>query len=243
MRGGYTPLSKGTSPPPAGDRRRSAQPGEVPVIELLSEGEAETHLASRRADSDSASDRYRLYEVPGACHMTSFEAGPLALPIVEQPSDFPMDAFAGGALVNLRRWVKDGEPPPRAARLVHLSEPSAGPRGMRDEALALERDTFGNAVGGVRSPYVDVPVASYYPHSTPRDVAKAPTSRGLSVADVADLMGHMKLFPAEKLRELYGTKARYRAAFNAGVQRLLDERWIAADDAARMREQAAAIDF
>jgi hypothetical protein len=243
MLGGYTPLSRSSPLPPAGDRRRMAQPCDVPIIELLSEGEAETHGPSLRDDSDAAGDRYRLYQVPGACHMTSSEAGPLALPIVEQASDFPMDAFAGGALLNLRRWVVAGEPPPRAPRLVLLAHRDAGPCGLRDEALPLQRDRFGNAVGGVRSPFVDVPCATYYPHSTPQPGILGGTGSRLGTADIADLMGHMRPFPADQLRELYGSAERYRAAFDAGVRSLVDDRFIAVADAERMRAMAARVEL
>ena len=49
MLGGYHALSEGTPVPPAGDRRRTIPPLDVPVIEMLSEGEAETNAGSRRA--------------------------------------------------------------------------------------------------------------------------------------------------------------------------------------------------
>jgi hypothetical protein len=101
MLGGYNPIAPDVERPPAGDRRRIIGAHDVPVIELLSEGEAETNRDSRRLDSDEPHDRYRLYEVPGACHMSSGERGhgPLA-PTDEEPSDFPMWAIAGATLSN-----------------------------------------------------------------------------------------------------------------------------------------------
>lgn len=247
MVGGYTPLSEGTPVPPAGDRRRTIQALDVPVIEMLSEGEAETNLAARRADSDSPS-RYRLYEVAGASHMTAQEAGPMALPVIEQPSDFAMDMLVGGALLNLRRWVLEDVPPPRSDRLVVLPDRAAGRCGLRDEARPLRRDEHGNAVAGLRSPWVDVPVASYYPHSTPRtpDPALPPGASGgrrLSAADVADLMGCMSRFPPHTLRALYGTPARYRERFGAALERSIAQRWIAAADGERARAKAAEVEF
>jgi hypothetical protein len=246
MLGGYTPLSHGVQPPPAGDRRRTIQPRDVPVIELLSEGEVETHSAARRDDSDAPGDRYRLYEVPGAAHMTAFDAGPLSLPVIETPSDFPMDMLVGGALVNLRDWAIDGVPPPRCERLVILSDRAGGACGRRPEARPLRRDEHGNAVGGLRSPWVDVPVASYYPHSTPRSVQGALEGGAparLEPADIADLMGCMSEFPSEKLRALYGTPEHYRERFDAALQRLVDERWIAAADAERARRKREEVSF
>jgi hypothetical protein len=247
MLGGYTPLSEGTQVPPGGDRRRTIGALDVPVIELLSEGEAETNLASRRPDSDDP-DRYRLYEVAGASHMIAREAGPMGLPVIEEPSDFPMDMLVGGALVNLRRWVVDGVAPPRAERLVVLPERAAGRCGLRDEAFPLRRDEHGNAVGGVRSPWVDVPIAAYYPHSTPRApdttaMAAAAPGRRLSVADVADLMGCMRRFTPDELRARYGSPARYRELFEQKLARAIGARWIAAADGERARATAAGVEF
>ncbi|MDD9934771.1 MAG: alpha/beta hydrolase domain-containing protein [Myxococcales bacterium] len=245
MLGGYTPLSKGTPVPPSGDRRRTIQGVDVPVIEILSEGEAETHACARRPDSD-APERYRLYEVPGAAHMVAREAGPMALPVQEPPSDFPMDMLVGGALQNLRRWIADDVPPPRCDRLVLLDDRDAGPCGLRDEAQPLQRDEHGNAVSGLRTPWVDVPVASYYPHSTPRGAdrtTEVPGGRRLGPADVADLMGCMTRFAPEKLRELYGTPARYRELFESSLQQTLEEGWIAPTDADRARERAGEVRF
>jgi hypothetical protein len=245
MLGGYNPLSEGTPVPPSGDRRRTIPDLDVPVIEMLSEGEAETNLASRRPDSDQP-HRYRLYEVPGASHMTAREAGPTALPVVETPSDFPMDMLVGGALLNLRRWVAEDVAPPRAERLVVLPNRSDGRCGLRDDARPLRRDEHGNAVGGVRSPWVDVPVASYYPHSTPSSPSAQDLSapgRRLAPADVADLMGCMSRFTPEKLRALYGTKARYLERFEAQLARLLEQRFIAAADGERARAMAAEVEF
>jgi len=217
----------------------------VPVIEMLSEGEAETHGAARRADSDGR-NRYRLYEVAGASHMTAHEAGPMALPVVERPSDFPMDMLVGGALHNLRRWVADGVAPPRAPRLELLPHREDGPCGLRDEALPLRRDAHGNAIGGVRSPWVDVPIARYYPHSTPRPSdapGLAAPRRRLSPADVADLMGCMVPFARRKLRALYGTPSTYRERFDAELERLVEESWIAPADGERARARAEQVQF
>ena len=243
--GGYTPLSEGTPVLPRSDRRRTIQSLDVPVIEILSEGEAETNVGARRDDSDGP-DRYRLYEVPGASHMTAGEAGPLALPVEEPPSDFPMDMLVGGALQNLRRWVSEGQAPPRADRLLVLDDREAGPCGLREDARPLQRDRHGNAVGGLRTPWLEVPIARYYPHSTPRrgaDGTPGPAGRRLSAHDVADLMGCMELFSGDKLRELYGTPADYRRRFERELQRLVEQRWIDAADGERAREVAAQVTF
>jgi hypothetical protein len=170
--------------------------------------------------------------------MTSRDPVSRGLPeTVEEPSDFPMPALAGGALRNLRRWAVDGIAPPRAARLTNLSNKDDGPCGRMAEALPLLRDEHGNALGGVRTPDLDVPVAAYYPHSTlPPDDAGAGAFQG-------DIMGSMNRFSVDKLRTLYGSPETYRAAYEAGVARLVAEGWIDEDEAQEWRRRALKISF
>jgi hypothetical protein len=242
--GGYNPINPDAGRLPLDDPRRTIGGHGVPVIELLGEGEAETHQRVTRDDSDERPDPYRLYEIPGGCHMSSGERGhgPLA-PTVEEPSDFPMWAIAGQTLLNLRRWVVDGTPPPRADRLVHLDDAEAGPHGERADAIPLRRDEHGNAIGGVRTPYVDVPIASYYPHSTlAGEAMPGGPGRGAGI-DMGDLLGCMHRFTPERLRELYGTPAEYQRQFGEAMERVVASRWIDPVDATWLVDQAAAIDF
>jgi hypothetical protein len=242
--GGYNAINPDDDRPPVGDRRRRIGGHDVPVIELLSEGEAETNRGARREDADEPDDRYRLYEVPGACHMSSGERGhgPLA-PTVEEPSDFPMWAVAGRALTNLSRWAIDGTVPPRAERLVHLASKDDGPCGGAAEALPLQRDQHGNAVGGVRTPFVDVPVASYFPHSTIAGGGASAGPPGGRMIDRGDIMGCMTRFPTEKLRSLYDSPEEYRQRFAAALDEVIQGGFIDAADRDALVRQASAVEF
>ena len=71
LRPGYAPLSRGQPALPWDDERRTVGPHGVPVIELLSEAEAETHRAVLRADADGPVDKFRLYEVAGTSHVAT----------------------------------------------------------------------------------------------------------------------------------------------------------------------------
>jgi hypothetical protein len=242
--GGYHPLNDDSPRPPLGDRRRTIAPHDVPVIELLSEGEAETNRDARRHDADDPADRYRLYEVAGACHMSAGEPGSMlsALTTVEEPSDFPMWSLAAGALTNLRRWAVEGVAPPRARPIELHDRRGDGRCGSAEEALPVRRDADGNALGGVRSPHLDVPVAAYYPHATlvePRSVG--PTGR--PTIDAGDLLGTMTRFEPDELRRRYGDPAGYRHRYEAGVATLVDQRWVTAPDGDRLCAQAATIEF
>jgi hypothetical protein len=235
--GGYPVLNNRDAPPGPDDPRRTIGQVGVPVIELLSEGEAETSRTSRRPDSDRAADPYRLYEVAGSCHASAGEAGtPAGLPeTVEMPSDFPMYALAGGALMNLWRWVVDDEAPPRAERIEILASRRDGRCGEAPEALPAARDADGNALGGVRTPNVDVPAASYYPHSTVLDATV-----GLVTGD---LLGSMQPFDTDVLRDLYGSSASYLAEYADAVDTMVNQRWILPTDGNRMNHTASRLQF
>jgi hypothetical protein len=168
-------------------------------------------------------------------------SGSLLPETVEEPSTFPMYALAGGALENLRRWAVEGVAPPRAPR-IELREDGAGPHGASPESLPPVRDGHGNAVGGVRMPEVDVPVASYSPRSTMREPA-AVGPPGRRPVPLGELMGSMVPFPPAVLRDLYGSPSGYRAAYRERVDALLAERWILPGDADRMLAQAATVTF
>lgn len=121
-----------------------------------------------------------------------------------------MHYLVAGAMHNLDAWVKDGTPPPKAGpiEVVNGGTPSA----------AIVRDQLGNALGGVRSPYVDVPDATYYENF--KDCRN---------------MGYDIPFNWEKMEELYGTSKDYHAKFNAAVDKMVSEHWVEPKYAARMK--------
>ena len=67
---------------------------------------------------------------------------------------FPLSAYMSVALHHLVQWVDKGVVPPRARPHPH------GPQ-HRDDGSLMALDEFGNPRGGIRTPYVDVPVTKY----------------------------------------------------------------------------------
>ncbi len=230
--GGPSNIDFGLTPAgalPANDPRHQMQPRDVPVIHINTETEealgAPGGLPYRRPDSDAPGDRYRLWEVPGASHVSNdfggampitlqlnlaelqgippsqlapvgcahqqFINGPsMGVPGVIDPNDYPFKNVANAAFADLLNWVNHGPPPPHA-------NPIAVSGG------AIQRDAFGNALGGVRTPFVDVPVTTYSPTDT---VAHPTAFSGFCV-----LYGYNTPFSPATLAALYRNHGQYVA--------------------------------
>jgi len=218
---GYFPgqTAVGTLPGPLPDL-------DVPVIELQGEREIITTfdrnpagLGYRRPDGEL----YRLYEVPGMAHIdTHGDEGPNETCGIAKPNQLPLEHVWNMALRNLVEWVRDGVPAPRAERIQ-----------LEADDRTIARDAFGNALGGVRTPHVDVPVATYLTVSE-----RQPGATG----DVrCDMVGpQFDLEPAE-LRSLYGSAEAYRDRLNQRLDELVEGRWYLASDADEVRREAEAI--
>lgn len=241
-RAGYGSLAPGRTLA-LDDPRRVVSGHGAPAIELLSESEFETHHAVLRPDSDAPDDRYRLYGIAGTGHINGGtpelttnrvqrrERGAPHPPreIVETPTDARMDLVARAVFAAMDRWIARDEPPPRADRFDFAD---AGPRGHMTESRPLRRDADGNAVGGVRTPWVSVPLAGYLPHSTPAPGRCLPAEHApySDPALLADLIAHMRPFDEAQLRRRYGDSERYLAAFTAAAERSRDAGWLLAED-------------
>ena len=89
------------------------------------------------------------------------------------------------------------------------------------------RDAAGNAVGGVRSTHLDVPVARYYQTHEAKPVA----CRG---------GGRMEPFSPAELKRRYRSHAGYVAKVKARAATLVREGWLLPEDAAADIAQAEA---
>ena len=192
------------------------------IIHLVGEGDFELFSRITRApgfkvrgDSDAANDRYREYEVVAASHVPS-RGSTGGMKPGEMPSQFPSPPIYKGALINLIDWVTKGILPPKAPPIERMNG-------------EIVRDKFGNAKGGVRSPYVDVPTVRY--------IASAPLADGDDRSRAQH--GLQEPIPAETLRALYKTRAEYLKRFNQGIDRMVAGRWIVAADGEKLKEEEA----
>jgi hypothetical protein len=127
------------------------------------------------------------------------------------------------ALRHLINWVWKGLAPPRAPRLAYDENP--------DTWEFFKKDPYGNSVGGVPSPMVDVPVSRFYPVSYNPD------------GTLRFSAGFEQPFSAEKLREIYGTRENYRAKFKARLDEIVNAGFFVAEDTAALIEFAESVDF
>ncbi len=110
------------------------------------------------------------------------------------------------AIWALHDWVNGEQPPPVQPRIVR-----------RSDSPAFARDPHGNAVGGIRMPDLEAPLAT---HRSEAEPGGGPFG-----------LGHTTPFPAEKVRSLYPDQAAWYAKYEAAVKHLVETKAILPDDA------------
>jgi hypothetical protein len=216
----------------------------VPVITVITETDliggqrAGYHLA-RQPDSQL----FRAWEIPGTAHADNYtirvsfiDSGSAALEDLAAAYT-PTNELLGtrlsyfvnfapqhhyvlqAAVAGLNTWVRRGQPAPSA-------EPIAMTEGDPPELLL---DVNGLAKGGVRTPWVDVPIA--------RTSGLAPAESPMSF-----LFGSGELFDAPTLERLYpGGAADYLKRFTAALDSAIAAGFILAVDREEILALAAAI--
>lgn len=241
---GYPALSASAAAIDDDDPRRTVRDVGVPVFEILSETESETHRAQLREDSDDPDDVYRLYQVAGSAHIESWpgewstHAQSLAAagldtrgtPVKEARTDARSDLIMRALLDRLVECV-DGTPAPRAPRFEYA-------QGQVPVQRMLRRDTDGNVVGGIRSPWVQAPLAAYTPHGTPAgDPGSGAGPAWTPLVDralAAGLVGTMRAVPRAQVRQRFADESAYRRRFAEAAHALVADRLLAAEDAAEL---------
>ena len=218
----------------------------VPVLSLITETDLlgarlSGYHASRRKDDA----RLRVWELAGAAHADNYlfmgafmddgRRSAAELARVFRPSNrsamgtakAPFNTgqahhyVAQGALTALDSWVRGGRPP-ASTQPLKLAQ---GGRAGVEPVLAL--DANGNARGGVRSPWVDVPVMRLSGKGDPNDF-------------IGMLAGTVEPFDQARLARLYpGGKADYLARFTRALDRSIARRHIVAEDRQEILDVAA----
>jgi hypothetical protein len=205
---------------------------DVPIVQMPTQTEvatwAEAGVKYRRPDSDAPANRFRLYEVAGMPHNNSrenpgFQNDPCTLPV----TDFPAGAFTALGLHYLVEWIANGKTPPHAPP-IEVDQNSA------NDGSPLALDEFGNAKGGIRNVFVDVPVAT----SGVRGKGKTEAQDRLCL-----LAGTKVPLKAEQLRKLYTSKDDYVAKVDRRLKELVDAGWFLPEYADAVRADARKVAF
>ncbi len=218
---------------------RIREDARVPVLVLQSE--TDVILLGGGLAGQPDHEHVRVWEMAGAAHADTYtiSAGrhddgtlsPARLAELLRPTrdlimgttDSPINAgpqqhyVAQAALAHLARWAAGGEPPPPAAR---LEVDAAG--------TAFRLDEHGLARGGIRTPWVDVPVAVL-------------SGLGQGGESFAMLFGRTEPFDSATLSALYpGGEAEYLDRFTASLDATVAAGFLLADDRAEILAVAQA---
>ena len=99
-------------------------------------------------------------------------------------------------------------------------------------AGTTDRDRFGNALGGLRTPFVDVPTATYSPIDS--------TAHDTDFSGLCPLIGFSIPLSHATLHTLYPSHADYLARVTRETNELVHKGFWIAPDAANIVRQAAA---
>jgi hypothetical protein len=216
---------------------------DVPLIQVPTMTEVATGTVTARQDGDAAGDQFRLYEFAGMAHVDSrdsirFEPDPCKHPI----SQFPLQAYMSVALHHLFQWVDKGTVPPRAERILL-------DRDVTNDGSLMALDQHGNARGGVRNPYVDVPTTKLGVRNEaavpliPKPSAWIAARGAAGATQMCGLAGYQMPFPTDQMRKLYKDKGTYQQRVKQSLDALEKAGWSLPVYRELIQADAASISF
>jgi hypothetical protein len=135
----------------------------------------------------------------------AFQNDPCTLPV----TDFPAGAFTALGLNYLIEWIANGKTPPHAP-------PIEVDQDAKNDGSPLALDEHGNAKGGIRNVWVEVPIATY-----------GVFGKGKTQAQdrLCQLAGTKVPLADEVLRKLYGGTDDYVSRAEQRLKQLVSDGW------------------
>ena len=220
---------------------------DVPVIHMPTMTEVVSGAASgnryRRPDGDAPGDQFRIYEVAGMAHIDS-RFTPIYTP---NPCRHPLSLFPHGmglaaGLERLIQWVDKGKIPPRA-EYITVDNNTA------NDGSVLALDVNGNATGGVRNPYVDVPA---YRYVAPNEPASPPIPNPATLvaaqgpggpALFCGIAAYQMPLSSDRMKALYKNKKDYENKVTQRTNALIKDGWISPAYKDLILADAAKVEF
>jgi hypothetical protein len=212
------------------------------VLTVQTESDVTGVLAGVTARQPDSS-RFRWWEIAGAAHADTYMLGaafsdsgdlppaelaelmaptaePLGIPCPAPVNSGPQHHYvAQAAIAHLDRWARGGAPPPGSPRLE--TDP--------DDPMRLVTDDVGIAHGGIRTGWVDVPVAALSGLTPP------------GAAGVGILLGSTRVFDAAELARRYPAgRGAYAAAFREATEQAAAAGFVLEQDVEEMVAVATA---
>jgi len=222
----------------------------VPVLVFESEYDvASSQLLARQPETPDG--KFRLWEVAGTSHYDVYglvigltdigkgqgEIDNLATmqdpPSKPQPGLIecavpinvgPMHWVYNAAVYWIDRWLQKGTPPPIAPRLEATSAPGA--------PVVFAVDEHGNTLGGIRTPYLDAPIAKLAGTGNTGAAGAPPVSTFCS------LFGQTVPFTNAELAALYPKHKTYVKQFNSAAADAIKSKFLLKQDAALLKKAA-----
>ena len=162
----------------------------------------------------------KVRHVDGSARLMAPTAEPLGIACPAPVNSGPQHHYvAQAALAHLDRWARGGPPPPSSPRLQ--TDP--------DDRMRLVTDDAGIARGGIRTGWVDVPVAALSGLSPP------------GATGIGILLGSTRVFDAAELARRYPAgPGEYAAAFREATMRAAAAGFVLEQDVDEMVAVAAA---
>ncbi len=204
---------------------------DIDVPTMIFSTETDLTVLGNAASRQDDSDVIRLWEVAGTAHADAHllsevygaEASSGTTSLCTAPlNDGPQHQTLKAALHHLVAWVSDGTLPPTAPRL-DVSDATG--------VAVIQRDQLGNALGGIRTPLVDVPISALSGDPVP------------GAGGFCFLFGSTTPFDAATLAGLYPSHDDYVDKVSASTQATLDAGYILAPEAEAIITKAEASDI
>jgi len=190
----------------------------VLIFETETDITVQRYAAARQVDTDLI----RTWEVAGAAHADAHFVGGSFDACGRPINNGPHHYVATAGLAAIMRWVEQGETPPRSDRIQTSGE---------GEQTVITRDEQGIALGGIRTPSVDVPISTLTGEAPPGGPS------------FCRLFGASYPFDDAMLTSLYGTKANYLTLFNSFLDEAIEAGFVRAEDADEYRDEAEQASF
>jgi hypothetical protein len=220
------------------------------VPSLMLQTETDLFILGSYPSNQADSNNFRLWEVAGTAHAdlytfldSRFDLGtdPVIAAIVENLTPvpgiiectIPVNAGPQHFIVNaafraLNTWIVDGTAPAKADRLEVAGDPPA-----------FVKDDLGNTKGGIRTSYVDAPIAVLEGEGQPQPDFSEVTEINLDEIDFCFLSGTTQLFDTATLASLYADNDAYIDAVNSTTDDAVSKGFLLTEDAQLMKDYAA----